>query len=618
MQKILFVASTAIVSSLPAFGQNAPFEIQNRVAKTISSADLTRLQTQTPPAEASADGKTLTFKTPTVRLVVTTGPEDDMLSYRIGGLRNPTLIVPPNAVLSVLMVNTDGDMFHDIHFGQTQTPFPIAPDVAQAPGTSKLAHGENDKYSAEEITLRASTIGSFVYFCSVRGHAKSGMFGTIAVGTAPAAPPTTPDAGMGGMKMGDGAHDMKMKMGGMNMSAMPSSVDLNDPMSRESSGTAWAPDSSPIYARMKMRGDTMLMVHGSILPRYTHIGGERETSSGSRNRFDAPSMFMGMVSHPVGKNGQIGGRLMTSLDPILEGGYGYPLLYQSGESFKGQPIHDRQHPHDLVAELAATYSQRVGKSNSVSLYLGYPGEPALGPPTFMHRLSGMDNPDAPLSHHWQDSTHITFGVATLGFSTGRLKLEGSAFKGEEPNENRYNFDTPRLDSASTRLSWNPTRDLALQVSYGSLRRPEPAEPDVTSRQRTTASLIYNRPLGTDANWANTFSFGRNNDSNGIASNSFLLESNLQRGVNTFYGRVERVQKSGSELVLPTLNQDQLFPVNSLALGFVRDVKHGNGLDVGLGAQITFGQNPSALDAIYGGGTHTGFQVFLRVRPSRLN
>ena len=56
---------------------------------------------------------------------------------------------------------------------------------------------------------------------------------------------------------------------------------------------------------------------------------------------------------------------------------------------------------------------------------GYPGEPALGPPVFMHRLSAMDDPDAPLGHHYQDATHITFGVATLGFRLSNVKLEGS-------------------------------------------------------------------------------------------------------------------------------------------------------------------------------------------------
>ena len=299
-----------------------------------------------------------------------------------------------------------------------------------------------------------------------------------------------------------GTHSPDMAMPAMNMPnaqgmMMASTINLNDPMSRESSGTAWQPDSSPIYAAMKMKGNKMFMLHGDIFPRYTTIGGDRDASiagKGSNSRFDAPSMFMGMFSQPVGKNGQLGLHLMTSLDPLIERGYGYPLLYQSGESFGGEPLHDRQHPHDFISELSATYSRGLGGNKSAYLYLGLPGEPALGPPTFMHRTSGMDIADAPISHHWQDSTHITFGVVTAGISSGNLKFEASTFKGEEPDENRYNIDTPRLDSFSGRVSWNPTRDLALQVSHGFVKHPEALEPDV-SLHRTTASLIFQQAFG---------------------------------------------------------------------------------------------------------------------------
>ncbi len=398
--------------------------------------------------------------------------------------------------------------------------------------------------------------------------------------------------------------------------AMRSTVDLNDPMSRESSGTAWLPDSSPIYAQMRMKGDKMLMFHGDAFPRYTSVGGDRDVSiagQGSRSRLDAPTMFMGMYSQPAGARAQLGFRLMTSLDPIIERGYGYPLLYQSGETYGGQAIHDRQHPHDLISELSATYSWRLSANRSAYFYVGYPGEPALGPPTFMHRVSAMDNPDAPISHHWQDSTHITFGVLTAGYSFGRFKLESSVFKGREPNENRYNFDTPKLDSFSGRLSWNPTRDLALQVSHGYLKSPEATEPNL-NQHRTTASIIWNQPLGDDSNWANTFSFGQIRSGGEKPTSSFLFETDYQRRKNTFYARFERVQKSAHELVLPG---DNVFNVGSYAVGYVRDLSRNKGLDVGLGAQVTFGTNPSSLDSVYGGGTHTGFQVFLRIRPSRL-
>jgi len=644
MHKIsIFTLATASLLPLAAYAApaaKAPFSLVSSSPKTLSSAQLEDAEKTATAGTLSKDKKSLTFGQSAIRLVVRTGPEDDMLSYRIAGVRSPTLIVPAHAVLKVLFVNTDGDMKHDIHFGSVKPPFPIAPDVAGTVGTAKLPHEENGTYSGEELTVAADQTGSFFYFCSVKGHAKGGMFGQIAVGTAPDKAPAVPDGGMAGMDMSgmdmggskkggamagmdmgatkNGAGSMAgMKMGTM---AMSSTVDLSDPMSRESSGTAWLPDSSPIYARMKMRGKRMLMFHGDIFPRYTRISTARDVSTagrGGRSRFDAPSMFMVMASQPAGKRGQIGLRAMFSLDPIIEQGYGYPLLYQSGEAFRGQAIHDRQHPHDLVSELSATYSQKLSARNSAYLYLGYPGEPALGPPTFMHRPSAMDSPDAPISHHWQDATHVTFGVATLGFRAGRVKIEGSVFKGEEPNENRYSFDTPRLDSLAGRLSWNPTRDLAFQVSHGFLKKPEPAEPAILGRHRTTASIIYNRSIGRDSNWANTLVWGQNSDAQTRRSNSYLLETNFQRRENTIYARLEHVQKSGGELSLLAPLADGLYAVNAYSIGAVRDLKRGKGLDVGLGAQVTFDSNPGALNAVYGGRNHTGFEIFLRIRPSRL-
>ena len=233
---------------------------------------------------------------------------------------------------------------------------------------------------------------------------------------------------------------------------MHSTIDLADPMSREGSGTSWMPDSSPMYGRMFMFGENMLMLHGAIFPRYTNVSTRR-----GDDRIDAPNWFMAMFSHPLGDSTQFGSRLMMSLDPLTEGGRGYPLLFQTGESWNGEALHDRQHPHDLFDELSFSLSQKFEHDLSAYIYFGYPGEPALGPPAFMHRPSAMDDPDAPIGHHWQDSTHITFGVATLAVCNGAstMKLEGSIFTGREPDEDRYDFDRPRFDSYSGRLSWNP-------------------------------------------------------------------------------------------------------------------------------------------------------------------
>jgi hypothetical protein len=332
------------------------------------------------------------------------------------------------------------------------------------------------------------------------------------------------------------------------------------------------------------------------------------------DRIDAPNWFMAMYSHPLNESAQLGFRGMMSLDLLTEGGRGYPLLFQTGETWNGQALHDRQHPHDLFDEISVSYSQKFGNDFSAYLYAGYPGEPALGPPAFMHRLSAMDNPDAPLSHHWQDSTHVTFGVVTLGLVWRDFKIEGSTFKGREPDERRYDFDSPKLDSFSGRLSWNPTKNLALQVSHGYMHSPEELEPEA-NRHRTTASLIYNRPLGPDTNWSSSLVWGQNHDGGHGKTQSVLVETNYQRGRDTFYARFEHVEKPGHELVLDAADEERVFPINAYTAGYVRDLAHGGGIDVGLGGQVTINDVPDALDRYYGDEIPISFQVFLRVRPS---
>jgi hypothetical protein len=391
---------------------------------------------------------------------------------------------------------------------------------------------------------------------------------------------------------------------------MASSLNLTDPMSRESSGSSWVPDSTPMYGRMLMFGNDILMLHGAIFPRYVNTNTIR-----GDDRLDAPNWVMAMYSHPLGENAQLGFRGMMSLDLLTEGGRGYPLLFQTGETWNGQALHDRQHPHDLFDEISLSYSRKFGANFSAYLYAGYPGEPALGPPAFMHRLSAMDNPDAPLSHHWQDSTHVTFGVVTVGIVWRDFKIEGSTFKGREPDEQRYDFDEPKLDSFSGRISWNPTKDLALQISHGYLHSPEELDPEA-NRHRTTASLIYNRALGHDSNWSNSIVWGQNHDSAHGKTHSILVETNYQRGRDTFYARFEHVEKPGHELVLDPIDEERVFPINAWTVGYVRDLAHGGGIDVGLGGQFTINNVPADLDRYYGADDlPLSFQVFLRVRPS---
>ncbi|MBS0653033.1 MAG: hypothetical protein JSR39_05830 [Verrucomicrobia bacterium] len=205
----------------------------------------------------------------------------------------------------------------------------------------------------------------------------------------------------------------------------------------------------------------------------------------------AKNMFMLTAQKDFGSS-TFALRSMISLEPAAIGCDGYPLLLQSGETCNGvTPLIDRQHPHDFLMELAAVYTIRFSSENSLFGYFGLPGEPALGPPAYIHRFSAFFNPEAPITHHWLDSTHIVFGVATVGFVYDWLKIDTSIFTGREPDQHRWGFDRPRFDSYSARISGNPTDNIAAQISYGYLKSPEQLEPNV-NMHRTTASVSYNK------------------------------------------------------------------------------------------------------------------------------
>jgi hypothetical protein len=102
---------------------------------------------------------------------------------------------------------------------------------------------------------------------------------------------------------------------------------------------------------------------------------------------------------------------------------------------------------------------------------------------------------------------ITAGVVTAGVVLDTVKLEASAFRGREPDQFRYDIETPKLDSCSTRASWNPTPELSMQVSWGHITSPEQLLPAV-NENRLTASLSYTRPFNGDDVWATTLAWGR--------------------------------------------------------------------------------------------------------------
>jgi len=378
------------------------------------------------------------------------------------------------------------------------------------------------------------------------------------------------------------------------------------PMSREASGTAWQPESSPQEGLQLMAGGWMGMIHGFVNGIYDDQSGPR----GSR-RFFSNSMLMTMLQHPLGP-GTFGIRNMLSLDPLM-GSDGYPELLQTGETANGRtPLIDRQHPHDLFMELAATYSVPVSEDQSAFVYFGLPGEPALGPATFMHRFSGADNPMAPITHHWLDSTHITYGVATAGYVWDKVKLEGSTFKGREPDQYRWNMEEPQFNSYSGRLSYNPARNWSMQASLGYLESPEELQPGI-NQHRATGSVTYNRPF-VDANWQSIFAWGQdNNAGGGRRLDAYLLESAIEFfHKHTLFARAERVQKDDLFFDDEPLS-GQAFTVGEASLGYIRDIAFGPHTVWGIGGVGTIGFVPRALWNAYGRQNPLSFMLFMRAK-----
>ena len=445
-----------------------------------------------------------------------------------------------------------------------------------------------------------------------RHHFHHGLLGAgllavlCTVGARPLAAQTRPPASAPGQHEHATAPAKEAEQGGHVHDMSQMNDQRNAEATRESSGTAWQPDASPMYALHAQARGWNLMAHGNAF-----IQGIHESSRRGDSQFGSINWIMGMADRAVG-GGALRFRGMFSLEPWTTRGCGYPDLLASGEVCDGGPIHDRQHPHDLLMEIAAQYSHVLAGSVRWEVYGGPAGEPALGPAAFPHRFSAMPNPLAPIGHHWLDATHITFGVITAGIYGRRWKAEASAFNGREPDEERANLDAGALDSVSGRLWFLPTASLAFQVSAGRLTDAEPGDDhgriDV---DRVTASATYHRAMGSGSYWSSTLAWGRNAES-GHASNALLVETNVTSADrHAWFGRFEIVGKTAHDLDLVGAGT---FAVGKLQGGYTRYMGEWRGLKPGFGGAVSAGFVPPDLRAVYGSRTNLGLAVFATVRP----
>lgn len=406
-------------------------------------------------------------------------------------------------------------------------------------------------------------------------------------------------------------------------------------MTVNGSGTAWHPVNSPMYMNYTQTGKWNLMLHYGLFPAYTFQNPHNKAYRGSNEIF-MPTWAMIMGSRTIGKNGLLSLRGMFSADPFIMGGSGYPLLYQTGETYQNIPLIDRQHPHDLFSELAIAYSHAFSDDIDGYVYFGYPGEPAVGPPAFMHRPSGLNIPDSPIGHHWQDATHITYGVATTGFRYKNFRMEGSCFTGREPGEERLWFDEARFDSWSARVNYLLGKSVALQASYGFLHSPEAHEPE-RDVNRITSSVLHNKWLNHESVLSSSLIYGlnrswdRSDPEHVLPSNSFLLESALQMSRYNIFARAELLEKSFHELGIG--ENDHRHPNNNATANhfeeyenvWISAIKSGASvyllkqqyfwLDAGF--TVTYHRTSHVLVPYYGSQNTMAYQVYIRMIPPRM-
>jgi hypothetical protein len=407
-------------------------------------------------------------------------------------------------------------------------------------------------------------------------------------------------------------HSQMPGMAGHDESSQPASF-IDEVLGHETSGTSAQPNSVSQPMIMVIRGNWMFMFHNQVF-----IAAEQETGPSGGDKVFSTNWFMPMVQRALGP-GQLTLRTMLSLEPATVTGRLYPELFQQGETAFGRPIVNGQHPHNFFMEVAALYDWKLGQDALLSFYAAPVGDPAMGPPAYPHRASASEDPTAPLGHHLQDSTHIADDVVTASLTYKSVRIEASGFHGREPDEFRWDIDSGRIDSWSTRLTVQPGQNWSAQYSFAHLTSPEELHP-LEDVQRMTASVMYNRPLAR-GNWASTLLWGRNHVLSSQENfNSYLAESTLRFAGNQYvWGRIENVDRT-NELLLanqpepPGFQERFLARVQAYTAGYDYEFHFIPGLATALGGQVTFYGKPAFLNPVYG--QHpVGAILFVRFRPT---
>ncbi|HEX6161888.1 MAG TPA: hypothetical protein VFZ31_00885 [Vicinamibacterales bacterium] len=322
--------------------------------------------------------------------------------------------------------------------------------------------------------------------------------------------------------------------------------------------------------------------------------------------FESQNWLMASLSKTFSSGANVGVIGMFSLEPFTLGDIGSPQVFQTGETYYGAPLIDYQHPHDLIMNLGAQFS-RPFNATTVSISAYAVGPAPIGPPVFMHRPSAILNPQAPLSHHYLDASHITPGVVSIGVERSGFRIEAGAFHGREPDEDRLDLDTAALDSYAVRASW-ADGPWQFQISGAGLTTPDTNSP--YDETRLTASASHIKGDG-DRSVAWMAAFGQNREVFGNLE-AYLFEAAKRAGRHSIYMRAENVEKDILDAGFHPVGLSHAHRpsrISAFTAGYLRDIVSRAFGTFSIGGDVTGYIVPDNLKESYG--SPLSFHVFLR-------
>ena len=320
--------------------------------------------------------------------------------------------------------------------------------------------------------------------------------------------------------------------------------------------------------------------------------------------WESQNWLMVEAAHPAA-GGLFRATGMSSLEPFTLHKIGSPQVFQMGETFRSAPLIDYQHPHELIMGLGADYTRTKGAFTYIA-GADVVGSATLGPPAFMHRPSAYGNPQAPLSHHFLDSTHITPGVVRGGVGAHGVGVEGSWFHGREPDEDRTDIDLGALDSYAMRLSWM-RGPWSAQASGARLKLPEATTP--YDADRLTGSVSYTNPTRRLNAWM--FAFGQNREIHGNFE-AYLFEATISASARGLvYTRAESADKDILDAGFHprgVFHRHRHSQVGALTVGYLFNFLQTKAGMFGVGADVTGYSVPENLKDSYG--SPSSYHVFV--------